>query len=129
MVSCQKDSSSDAQIGSDEHWKTTENVYFDYDEKALFPGGTDAMVRFVGEKTSGYPNEARKNKVEGLVRVKFIIEKDGSINNIEILENPGGGLGQYVVKAVSEMPNWRPAMRNRYPVRSSYEMPMRFMLE
>jgi protein TonB len=64
-----------------------------------------------------------------MVVVKFVVEKDGSITNIQIVRDIGGGCGREVERIIRLMPRWKPAKKNGLPVRSWQTFPFRFKLE
>lgn len=76
-----------------------------------------------------YPAEARINKIEGIVVVSFVIRKDGSITDIKTIRNPGGGLGEDVVRVVQGMPKWKPGIKNGEAVSVKFNLPVRYRLE
>ena len=64
-----------------------------------------------------YPEAARNEGIEGVVAVEFVIEKDGSVSNIKILRDIGGGCGDEMVRVLKAMPKWSPATQRGKPVR------------
>jgi TonB family protein len=91
------------------------------------------MVQFLGQN-AGYPPTAREAGFEGTVFVRFVVEADGSISNIEVVrdQTPGGGLKEAAIKAVeamNEMPKkWNPGMQRGKPVRVRVVVPIKFKL-
>ncbi len=75
-----------------------------------------------------YPAPARHNGVEGVVIVRFIIEKDGSISNIEIAKDIGAGCGKEAARVVKNMPTWIPGKQRGRAVRVKYNLPVRYRL-
>ncbi|MEM6396169.1 MAG: energy transducer TonB [Bacteroidota bacterium] len=79
-----------------------------------------------------YPQEAKDKNIEGMAVVRFIIEEDGSITNYEIIRDPGGGTGEEaltIVEIMSERgPVFTPSYVDNKPVRSYYNLPIRFRL-
>ncbi len=92
-----------------------------------FPGGDAALMKFMGDKVK-YPPVARDG-IEGLVVLSFVVEKDGSISNIKILRDIGGGCGAAVVRAAKLMPNWKPGRQGGRKVRVRFTLPFRFRLK
>lgn len=76
-----------------------------------------------------YPLEAMKKKIEGVVYLSSIIEKNGSISNIRVLRSPDTYLSNEAKRVISNMPKWTPGMRNGVPVRVQYIMPVHFKLK
>src|SRR5690606_8032461 len=60
-----------------------DDVYTIVDESASFPGGMDALYKFVGGEIS-YPEDARKKGISGKVFIEFIVEPDGSVTNVSV---------------------------------------------
>jgi periplasmic protein TonB len=95
---------------------------------AEFPGGVQAMKAFLG-KNINYPQTAMEQEIEGVVVVQFIIEKDGRISNLEVLRDPGGGLGKEALRVFKKMPAWKPARQGDTPVRLRMTAPVAFKLK
>ncbi len=96
-------------------------------EQAEFPGGNDAMQKFIIQNTV-YPNMARKMGIEGKVFVSFVIEKDGSISNVNVVRGVDKSLDGEAVRVVSMMPKWKPGKNNGYAVRLKKTIPINFTL-
>jgi len=62
------------------------------------------------------------------VFVSFIVEKDGSVNEVKVLRGIGGGCDEEAVRVISGMPKWKPGKQEGKPVRVSYMMPINFKL-
>lgn len=76
-----------------------------------------------------YPESAVKFGIQGRVVVEFIIEKDGSIKEVNILESTGDDLlDQEAIKVVKASPKWKPARISGEPVRSRVSIPIEFRL-
>ncbi|MES2276991.1 MAG: TonB family protein [Bacteroidota bacterium] len=102
-------------------------VYTSVEQSAVFPGGVDAFTRYLG-KTIRYPQEAREKKVQGKVLVTFVVEKDGSLSDVRIVHDIGGGLGDEALRVVKQSPKWLPAMQNGVLIRQQYTTPISFSL-
>jgi protein TonB len=110
-------------------------ITFEANEKPLiivecppcFIGGDDAMYKWLGENIK-YPQEARESGISGTVVVTFVVEKDGSITNVEPLNKIGGGCEQEAVRVVKLMPKWRGGKQNNMPVRVQFNLPIKFTL-
>lgn len=79
-----------------------------------------------------YPKEAKDLGVEGMAVVSFIIEPHGAITNIEIVRDPGAGLGQTAAGVVKKMRSdnlrWEPGLQKGKPVPVQYMLPVKFEL-
>ncbi|HEY0652004.1 MAG TPA: energy transducer TonB [Chryseosolibacter sp.] len=103
--------------------QSTDIVYTKVDVEPEFPGGMKALGKYVdGGKNHKYPKEARRNKVEGKVVVKFIINEDGSCSNFEVVQGIGSGCDEAAVEAFKKMPKWNPALVNGKPVKVERQM-------
>lgn len=93
-----------------------------------FKGGEKKMHEFL-KNNINYPYIAKKNRKEGIVHVQFIIEKDGSISSIDVLnDEPGSGCGQEAVRVIGKMPNWIPGEQFGKKVRVKFTLPINFKL-
>lgn len=95
------------------------------DIPAEFPGGINKARLFIANNVQ-YPDEAVEEGVNGTVRVKFTIELDGSISNIQIVQKLGYGCDEEVIRVLKRMPKWTPAKLNGKFVRSYFIMPVSF---
>ena len=78
-----------------------------------FPGGQSALINFVNESTK-YPEQARKDSIEGRVVVSFTVETDGSISNPKIERSIHPLLDAEALRVVRLMPKWEPGAQSRY---------------
>lgn len=76
-----------------------------------------------------YPYDLREEGVQGLVRVRFVIEKDGSLTNIIIDKSPHERLSSAVRRVLEKSPKWTPATLDGEPIRLRYTMPIEFQLD
>ena len=122
LSSCEKD---DDEIDDPE--PVTEIVDETVDQMASYPGGIPALMDFLNENIK-YPEQAEREGIEGRVVAGFIVERDGSVSNIEILKSVHPLLDAEVVRVMSLMPNWIPGRQNGQPVRVKYSLPITFRL-
>jgi TonB family protein len=90
-------------------------------------GGLDAMYKFLQENLK-YPAEAREQNIQGQVFLEFVVEKDGSIANVKVLKGIHTLLDEEAMRAVKLMPNWKPGTQNGVPVRTYYQIPVKFTI-
>ena len=93
-----------------------------------FKGGEKAMYSWLGKQIV-YPQIAKETGIQGTVIVTFVVEKDGSITNVQILRDIGGGCGEEALRIVKAMPNWEEGRQNNVPVRVQFTLPIKFILE
>jgi protein TonB len=91
----------------------------------------EKMLQYISNVLA-YPKEARVNSIEGQAVVQFIIKKDGSIDDVEVLRDPGAGLGNAAKEAVlsmNQMPEkWIPGKQRGVKVAVQYTIPVKFKL-
>ncbi len=95
--------------------------------EASFPGGDAALYDYIAQHLH-YPDEARDSHITGTVVVKFVVEEDGSIGDVALLREIGGGCGKEAVRVVKSMPKWEPSKQGGKAVRCEYTLPIRFNL-
>lgn len=95
-----------------------------------FPGGDAEMFRWIA-KNLNYPEQARETGVSGPVVLQFLVAKDGTIQDIQVVKTPAGGavLGREAVRVVQSMPRWTPGEHNGKPVKVKFTLPLRFNLQ
>lgn len=103
-------------------------VFTRVDQHVEFPGGFEAMRRYLSKKLR-YPAAARRAKVEGKVYLTFVVEKDGSFSDVRVLKGKGFGLDEEAVRVLNAMPNWNPAKADGKIVRSRFNLPVEFRLD
>ncbi|GAA4466108.1 hypothetical protein GCM10023093_19580 [Nemorincola caseinilytica] len=86
------------------------------------------MNRFLANSIN-YPDVARENDIQGRVIVRFVVNVDSTITDIEIMRSPHELLSAEVLRVVHNMPVWEPAKLNGRPVRSRFYLPVVFKLE
>jgi protein TonB len=76
-----------------------------------------------------YPNRARRKGIQGKVLVQFVVERDGSVSNVEVLRSVHKSLDKRALKVVQTLPAFRPGEQGGKPVRVSYMIPVNFALD
>ena len=123
-------------------WGTTENggeLFLIIEHEPEFPGGMDSLYSFLN-KNIHYPKKAIERKFEGKVYAQFIVEKDGSITNAQIVRDIVYGseeadslaaeLGgdDELLRVINRMPKWKPARNNGTIYRYKFMLPIEFSL-
>ena len=116
MAAEQKDI--EEKIANDEPLMQVENM-------PGFPGGYLAMMQYLSGNIK-YPEEARDNNIQGRVLIQFVVEKDGSISNAEVVKSVHELLDSEALRCVSAMPAWTPGTQQGMPVRVRYTIPINF---
>jgi protein TonB len=108
--------------------ESNEPVSFAAVEKLpAFPGGEAAFGNYLS-KNIRYPPVAKENNTQGRVILSFVVERDGSLTDIKVLHDIGGGCGPEAVRVLSKSPHWTPGIQNGKKVRVAYTMPVNFTL-
>jgi TonB family protein len=94
-----------------------------------FKGGIDSLERFI-QRNLSYPEWERKQKIEGLVYVSFIVDKNGQVRNPEILRTVPGSRNfeREVFRLLNHMPEWIPGQQAGMPVDVQINLPIKFKL-
>jgi protein TonB len=110
--------------------KVEEKTYemFDIQKEPSFPGGQQEMYKWLAKNVE-YPEMAKEAGISGQAVVTFVVGKDGSIRDVAIVKDPGGGCGKAVKTTVEKMPKWSPGEANGHPVKVRYTLPFKFKLE
>lgn len=97
------------------------------EELPEFPGGMEEFVKWLTTALR-YPAEARNRKIQGIVTMSFVVEKDGSITNIRVKRKANSDLNIEARRVIRLMPKWKPATDHGKPVRSVVDVPIVFAL-
>lgn len=106
----------------------SQEVYDVVEEMPVFPGGIQGMIKFLSENIS-YPKEAQKKKISGRVLVSFVVEKNGSVSEVQTERSLYPSLDEEAVRVVKSMPNWIPGKQGDQVVRVKYTLPVTFSLD
>ncbi|MFT4061807.1 MAG: TonB family protein [Edaphocola sp.] len=79
-------------------------------------------------KNIRYPAAAREDNIQGRVVLQFVVDKDGSVTDIVIKKDIGGGCGKEAERVVRSMPKWKPGKQNGQPVKVYFTLPVSFKL-
>ena len=105
-----------------------DKVFTKVENPAEFPGGPDAWRRYL-ERNLQYPDNAQENGTQGVVRVQFIVDKEGNISEVQALNDPGDGLAEEAVRIIKKGPKWTPAEQNGRKVIYRHIQAITFRLE
>ena len=107
---------------------TSENVIFRVVENMPdFPGGMQAMYKYLSDNMI-YPRIARENDIEGTVHLQFIVNKDGSVKEVEVLRGVHPVLDKEAARVIVNMPQWKAGKQRGKPVNVYYNLPVKFKL-
>ena len=98
------------------------------EQMPLFPGGDAALMGYLRDNIH-YPTVAAENGVQGRVVVGFVVERDGSITDVNVLRSVDPSLDREAMRVVKAMPKWTPGKQNGSAVRVKYQVPVTFRLQ
>jgi protein TonB len=101
----------------------TQAVFVNVEVSPTFPGGIKAFMEYVARNYK-FPEEAKSHGINGKLFLSFIVEKDGSLTDIQVLKDLGCGTGPEAVRLLKQAPKWKPGIQNGRPVRVRYQLPI-----
>ncbi|WP_161890560.1 TonB family protein [Pontibacter russatus] len=128
------DTTEDTPVQED---KPTDNIhnlhyikpYTYVEQMPQFKGGEAEMMKFLGMNVR-YPKEAQEAGVEGIVVASFVVEKDGTLSDIQIIKDLGMGTSEEVIRVIEKMSGqWLPGRQNGDAVPVRYTLPVRFTIK
>jgi periplasmic protein TonB len=105
-----------------------DEVFTILEQQAEFPDGQAALFKWLSQNIK-YPAVARENNIQGKVILRFIVEKDGTVNGVTVLRGANELLDKEAVRVVKEMPKWKAGKQRGNSVRSYFTLPVVFKLE
>jgi TonB family protein len=93
-----------------------------------FPGGNTELAKWLAKHLK-YPKEAKKSRIQGVVKVEFNIDKTGKISDAKVIEGLHPLCDNEVIRLVNSMPNWIPGEENGEKVDIKYRLPIRFIIK
>ena len=93
-----------------------------------FQGGDILTFRTWVQKSIIYPQTALINNISGRVLLMFVIERDGSLTDIQVLQSPDSSLSNEAIRVLKISPKWEPGKQRNKPVRVKYTLPVDFRI-
>jgi protein TonB len=103
-----------------------EEVFTIVEEMPAFPDGD--VVTYLA-KNIKYPVVAQENGIQGRVICQFVVNKDGSIVDVQVVRGQDQSLDREAVRVIQSMPRWTPGKQRGQPVRVKYTLPVNFKLQ
>jgi protein TonB len=104
-----------------------DEIFISVEQQAEFPGGPRAFGMFIN-KNLKYPKAAQRANVGGVVYVKFFVNTDGSIDDVQTLNSVGYGCDEEAMRVIKLVPKWNAAKKDGLLLRSTYTQPITFVL-
>ena len=108
--------------------EATEEIFVVVEQQPEFPGGTSALMKFLGDNIK-YPVIAQENGIQGRVITNFVVERDGSISDVQVVRGQDPSLDKEAVRVIKTMPRWTPGQQRGKPVRVRFTLPVVFRLQ
>lgn len=115
-------------FASEEDANKEEDVFTVVEEMPKYPGGMDAMMRYLA-RTIKYPLEAQRTKTEGRVIVQMIVDKNGKVTSPRIVQSVSPELDAEAIRIINNMPEWVPGKQKGKNVSVKYTLPIMFRLD
>lgn len=93
-----------------------------------FPGGDKELFKFLSQNVK-YPVIAQENGIQGRVICQFVVNKDGSIVDVEVVRTVDASLDKEAIRVIKSMPKWSPGKQRGKSVRVKYTLPVNFKLQ
>ena len=97
------------------------------DEEASFPGGQQELMNWLSQNMQ-YPAEAMQKGIQGRVMVGFVINKDGTVDEVKVVRSVDPALDAEAVRVIKAMPKWTPGKKDGKVVRVGYTLPITFKM-
>jgi periplasmic protein TonB len=98
------------------------------EEMPMFPGGDNALLKFIGENTI-YPEVAKENNIQGRVIVRFCVTAKGGVSQVSVLKGVDPELDKEAMRVVTTLPPFKPGKQGGKPVPVWYMVPITFTLK
>ena len=111
----------------EEEEASSQQIFMVVEEMPEFPGGQAALMSFIA-KSIKYPVVAQENGIQGRVTCSFVVNKDGSIVDAEVIRGIDPSLDKEALRVINTMPKWKPGKQRGKPVRVKFTVPINFRL-
>ncbi|MDR1718498.1 MAG: TonB family protein [Dysgonamonadaceae bacterium] len=105
-----------------------EEIFTHVEVMPQFPGGDKELMNFLS-KNIKYPVIAQEQGVQGTVTLRFVVDKEGNVGEIEVLRSLDPSCDKEAIRVVKMMPKWVPGKQNGRPVAVYYNLPVRYKLQ
>ncbi|CAN5293369.1 hypothetical protein BH23BAC1_BH23BAC1_29250 [soil metagenome] len=107
--------------------EVAEEIFSIVEDQPQPQGGFEAFYKYI-QKNMNYPAQARRMGVEGKVYVQFVVDKDGSLNEVQAIKGIGAGCDEEAVRVVKAAPKWKPGKQRGRAVKVRMVVPITFRL-
>ncbi len=97
------------------------------EQMPTFPGGQPALMKYLSSHIN-YPTSAQEKGIEGKVIVKFVVRKDGSVGEAQVVRSVDPYLDREAIRVCKSLPRFNPGLQGGQPVNVWYTLPVTFKL-
>lgn len=117
------------QVAVQEEVIEEDQPFLKVEEMPSFMGGDLMTFRNWVQSKVKYPQIAQENNISGRVLLMFVIERDGSLTNIQVLQTPDSSLSDEAIRVLKTSPKWKPGKQRNQTVRVKYTLPIDFRIQ
>ena len=115
-------------VEEEEEEEAAQQIFTVVEKQPEFPGGMAELMKFLA-KSIKYPVIAQENGIQGRVVCSFVVNRDGSIVDIQVMRGVDPSLDKEAVRVIGTMPKWKPGEQRGKPVRVRFILPVQFRLQ
>ena len=115
-------------VEEEEEEESAQQIFTVVEKQPEFPGGTAELFKYLS-KAIKYPVIAQENGIQGRVVCSFVVNRDGSIVDIQVMRGVDPSLDKEAIRVISEMPKWKPGEQRGKPVRVRFILPVQVRLQ
>ncbi len=112
----------------EEEEESAQQIFTVVEKMPSFPGGDTELFKFLS-KSIKYPVIAQENGIQGRVICTFVVNRDGTIVDAEVVRGVDASLDREALRVINSMPKWTPGEQRGKPVRVKYTLPVQFRLQ
>ena len=117
------------QVAVEEEEIEDDQPFVKVEEMPSFQGGDLQTFRNWVQSKVRYPQIAQENNISGRVFLMFVVERDGSLTNIQVLQTPDSSLSDEAIRVLKTSPKWKPGKQRNQTVRVKYTLPIDFRIQ
>jgi TonB family protein len=108
--------------------KSKDGVYEQVEVMPEYPGGEQALMNdLIG--SIKYPDEAKKNGIQGKVFVSFVVDEQGKVTNAKIERGVNPALDAESLRVGNGLKTWKPGTEKGKAVKVAYTIPINYALD
>ena len=117
------------QVAVEEENLEDDQPFVKVEQMPSFMGGDLMTFRNWVQSKVRFPQIAQENNISGRVLLMFVIERDGSLTNIQVLQTPDSSLSDEAIRVLKTSPKWTPGKQRNQTVRVKYTLPIDFRIQ